>query len=86
MVEKLHAFRNDILGTLDGVGLAELIKKGDLSLQEVITATIERALLVNQDLNAFLDTDFSVDSFVKDDSVLGFFAQIPTFIKDNICW
>lgn len=84
MVEKLHAFRNDILGTLDGVGLAELIKKGDLSLQEVITATIERALLVNQDLNAFLDTDFSVDSFVKDDSVLGFFAQIPTFIKDNI--
>ncbi len=46
------AYCNDVLGTLDGVELAELIAVGEIKAVEVAEAAITRAQKVNPSLNA----------------------------------
>ncbi|MGH1346693.1 MAG: amidase [Nannocystales bacterium] len=79
----VHAFCDDVLGDLDGVALAELIARKELSAQEVVEASIARARRVNPRLNAIESERFEHAETGTQHPGSGFFAGIPTFIKDN---
>lgn len=84
MSKKVSAFSNDVLGIRDAVEIAQLIKSKKISSAEVIRAAIERAEIVNPDLNAFVlkTYDQAKNKILQDsDSLL---LGIPTVIKDNI--
>ncbi len=82
---KIHAFSNDVLADHDAVALASLLKKGDVSAQELSAAAIKRAQAVNPQLNAIqLDYFASHGKPVAAQHQHAPFAGIPTFIKDNI--
>lgn len=83
MTKTIHAFSNDVLGDLDAVGLAALIRSGDIHPREAIEAAIARARLVEPHLNAIeLDT-FEQALQSADSRPAGIFAGVPTFVKDN---
>lgn len=77
-----------MLGDLDAVGVAELIKSGDVSAREVTEAAIARAEQVNPQLNGIQIATFEQalqDSDRPRDlpSDRAPFSGVPTFIKDN---
>ncbi len=84
----VHAFCDDILADHDGVALAGLLRSKAISPKEVVEATIARANKVEPELNAI-----EVDCYERalqqaatqqtTASGAGFFAGVPTFIKDN---
>ncbi len=78
----VHAFSDDVLGYNDAVGLSELIKSKEISLHEVINASIERARKVNPTLHAIVTDRFEAALTSSKKIQEGFFAGIPTFIKD----
>ncbi len=80
--KKIHSFSNDILADLDGVGLATLIKNKAVSPTEVVEATIERAKKVEPQLNAIVTDCFEKGLAAAKQPLSGFFAGVPTFIKD----
>jgi amidase len=79
----IHAFGDDALGDSDAVDLRRRLQAGEVSVAEVTTAAIARAKQVNPQINAIeLDRfDRAVAESAKPGA--GFFAGIPTFIKDN---
>ena len=84
MSKKVSAFSNDVLGIRDAVEIAQLIKSKKISSAEVIRAAIERAEIVNPDLNAFvLKTYDQAKNKILQDSD-NKHKKIPTVIKDNI--
>ncbi len=82
MINKVHSFTDDILGNLDAVAIATLIKNKYVSVKEVLEATINRAEKVNPHINAIMTKDFkrALDKAEKNNN--GFFAGIPIFFKD----
>lgn len=82
-IKVIHAFGNDALGDYDAVALAQLIRNKEITLKEVLEASIARARKVDPTINAIEQDNFI---HVKQDStpVNGIFAGVPTFIKDNI--
>lgn len=79
-----HAFNDqDALGHHDGIGLAALIRKREVSRAEVLRAAVERARRVNGALNA-LEYD-AFESPVSPDAgtAPGPFAGVPSFMKDT---
>ncbi len=86
MVEskRVHAFRDDALGTHDGVALAQLVKSGDVSPRELVEAAIERVERVNPTLNAVelaaYEQALAAASRTQLDTA---FPGVPSFIKDN---
>ena len=80
---RVHAFCDDALGELDAVGLAQRIRSGEVSAEEVTEAAIARAGRVNPALHAIeLDTfEHARKSAAR--SKAGVFGGVPTFIKDN---
>lgn len=78
-----HAFTDDALGTLDAVGLAEALHKGELSPQEVIAASIARAERVNPQLNGIVTADYDRACKQALRPPEGPFSGIPLLIKDN---
>ena len=81
---RVHAFTPaDALSDLDAVGVAELIRSGDVSAREVTEAAIVRAQNVNPRLNGIQLATF--DQALKDSDRLadGAFSGVPTFVKDN---
>ena len=58
--EVVNAFQNDSLGSDDAVGIANKIKKGELSASLVTQDAIERAKAVNPKLNAITVENFAV--------------------------
>ena len=80
--KKIHSFSDDILADLDGVGLATLIKNKAVSPTEVVEATIERAKKVAPQLNAIVTDCFEKSLAAAKQPLSGFFAGVPTFIKD----
>ena len=65
----------------DATALADLIRRGEVTSQEVVAAAIERANTVNGKLNAICQPQFSeakVQSFPAD----GPFAGVPLLLKD----
>ncbi|MFC1854152.1 amidase family protein [candidate division CSSED10-310 bacterium] len=76
------AYRDDVLGTMDGVELALNIAQGELKRTEVIEAAIARAQKINPVLNAIVIETFE-EALNAVDGVSGPFAGVPSFIKDN---
>jgi amidase len=82
-VTRVHAYADDALGDLDAVGLAEAIRAGRRSIRDVVDAAIARTERVSPELNAIAAERF-VDARREVTSPRGgFFAGVPTFVKDN---
>jgi amidase len=50
-MSRIHAFGDDALGDLDGVGLVEKLRVGEVSSRELVEAAIARTEAVNPALN-----------------------------------
>ncbi|MEX0811670.1 MAG: amidase family protein [Chitinophagales bacterium] len=80
--KRVHGFSDDVLADLDAVALSALIKKGAIHPREVVAASIERAKKVNPSLNAVVTDRYEKGIADSNETHSGFFAGIPTFIKD----
>ena len=80
---RIHAFTDDALADFDATALAVLLKRRELSSIEVIAASVARAQRVNPSLNAIVTACYgqALGNARRDQN--GFFAGVPTFIKDN---
>lgn len=86
---RVHAFSDDALGDLDAVGLTEHLETGKVSRSEVVEAAIARIEQVSGDLNAMAHTAYDRARAVAatgagDARSTGFFAGVPTLVKDNV--
>lgn len=82
---RVHAFCDDALGDLDAVGVAEALRLGRVSRAEVVDAAIARVEKVDALLNAVAFAAYDgarVQAGQRADGA-GFFAGVPTFVKDN---
>jgi len=66
----------------DGLGLADLIRRGEVSADEVHAAALEAIRSVNERINAVADGPWDVP---LDYSADGPFAGVPIVIKDLVC-
>lgn len=80
---RVHAFTDDALGDLDTVGLVEAIQSRQVSIPEVVDAAIARIEKVNPELNGLAYADFDRARLQAKDPRGGFFAGVPTVVKDN---
>ena len=80
---RVHAFADDVLQELDAVGLVEAYGQG-LSIPAVIDAAIARAGLVDAQLGALAHEAYDRARREATDPRPGFFAGVPTFLKDNV--
>ncbi len=80
-----HAFGDDALGEYDAVGLAEELRAGRVSRREVVEAAIERAERLQPVLDAVACPayDQAREAARRPAMTAGFFAGVPTFVKDN---
>ncbi|MGZ8744317.1 MAG: amidase [Nocardioides sp.] len=81
---RVHAFGDDILGDLDAVGLVERIRSGEIAVTDVLDAAIARAERVNPELNGIAHESFDRAREEGRSPRGGFFAGVPTFLKDNV--
>lgn len=79
-VTTVHAFRDDALGEHDAVGLAEAIRRGEVSAAEVARDAAERVRTVEARLHA---VQVHIDVPAHATAAGGAFAGVPTFVKDN---
>jgi amidase len=77
------AYCNDVLGTMDGVELAELIAVGEIKAVEGVEAAIKRAQKVNLSLNAIATETFEQALIQAGQSINAPFGGVPSFIKDT---
>ncbi len=81
----LHAFTDDALGTDDATALAARLQRGDISTTDATEAAIARLQRVNPTLNGLvLDTYAEARERATNKHFEGFFAGVPSLIKDNI--
>ncbi|GAB3761417.1 amidase [Nocardioides ginsengisegetis] len=81
---RVHAFGDDALGDLDAVGLVDRIQRREVSVPEVVEAAILRVEKVDPQLNAVAYEAFDRARAEAADPRGGFFAGVPTFVKDNV--
>ncbi|MFQ3217561.1 amidase [Paraperlucidibaca sp.] len=82
--KQCHAFTtDDALGLDDAVALRVRLQRGEVSALELTEAAIARAEQVNATLNAIVLPTYDAARRNAQQSHLGAFAGIPTFIKDN---
>ena len=81
---RIHAFGDDALGDHDAVGLVEALHRGDVSIPEVVEAAIARAERVQPTLNGIAFEAFGRARAEARDPRPGYFAGVPTWIKDNV--
>lgn len=81
---RVHAFSDDALGDLDAVGLVEHLQAGKTSIPEVVDAAIARTELVADQLGAVAFADYDRARREARSPRGGFFAGVPTMIKDNV--
>ena len=79
----IHAFSDDVMGDHDATALAALIRSGDISPQEVLNAAVARAKQVEDKLNGIVTPAFDFEAPPAIAPLRGFFAGVPTLIKDN---
>ncbi|MEU9292292.1 amidase [Streptomyces sp. NPDC048266] len=75
----VHAFRDDALGEHDAVGLAEAIRRGEVSAAEAARDAAERVRAVEGRLHA-AQVHLDPPATGASDGLL---AGVPTFVKDN---
>ncbi len=81
----MHAFGADALGDLDAVALVDALRTGKVSRPELVEAAIARTQAVNPDLNGLAHENFDQAlALAYADRPHGYFAGIPTFVKDNV--
>jgi len=80
---RVHAFADDALHDLDAVGLVAAMHAG-LPVVDVIDAAIARAEAVGADLGAMAYDAFDRARAEARAPRPGYFAGVPTFIKDNV--
>jgi amidase len=78
-----NAFTDDILGVQDATSIAEGIRRGDYSAEEVVRAAVERVRRINPVINAVAAERFT-EAIAEADNVTGPFAGIPIFLKDQV--
>ena len=83
-MNRVHAFGNDALGDLDAVGLVIAIQEGEVAIAEVVEAAIARTERLQPDLNAVAYVAYDRARAEARDPRGGFFAGVPTFVKDNV--
>ena len=66
----------------DGLGLAELIRKGDVTAKEVIEAAILRAEKLNPAINAIVTPLYDYAFAQASKTLSGPFAGVPFLLKD----
>lgn len=81
---RVHAFGDDALGSHDAVGLVRALHAGEVSVPEVVEAAIARAERVQPDLNGIAHRAFDRARREAADPRPGFFAGVPTWVKDNV--
>jgi amidase len=81
---RVHAFGDDALGDLDAVGLVSRIQARTVSVPEVVEAAIARVERVDPRLNAVALACFERARDEARDPRGGYFAGVPTFVKDNV--
>ncbi|MGH1335009.1 MAG: amidase [Aureispira sp.] len=84
MKNTIHAYKNDLLGTLDATALAEHLRQKDFTAQELASCAINRAQTINPRLNAIAYADFERALQQAIQVEQGIWAGIPIFIKDLI--
>jgi amidase len=82
-VTRVHAFGDDALGDHDAVGLAAEIQGGRVGRAEAVEAAIARAEAVGPTLGAIAAESFERAREEAARPGAGFFAGVPTFVKDN---
>lgn len=80
---RVHAFSDDALADHDAVGLAEEIRTGRISATEAVEAAIARVEKLQPELNGMVCDDFERARARAAKPTSGFFAGVPTFVKDN---
>ena len=83
MGRRMHAFADDVLGHHDAVGVANLLRRGEVSTQEVMAAAIRRTESVEQ-LHALAARCFTAPRITPDTETWAPFRGVPAFIKDNV--
>jgi amidase len=81
---RVHAFTDDALGDLDAVGLIAALAAGHVSIPEVVEAAITRTEQVAPTLNALAIDCFDRARAEAAEPRGGWFAGVPTFLKDNV--
>jgi amidase len=81
---RVHAFADDALGDRDAVGLVEALHAGEVSVREVVEASIARIQQVNPRLNGLAFTAYDRGRAEAREPRGGFFAGVPTLVKDNV--
>lgn len=81
--KKVHAFTDDALGKMDATGIAESIRKKEISAEEAVEAAITRAHSVNPQINAIV-TELYDRATKEAKNVQGPFAGVPMFLKDMV--
>lgn len=81
---RVHAFADDALADHDAVGVVTAIQEGEVSIPEVVDAAIARTERLQPELNAVSYVAFDRARADARDPRGGFFAGIPTFLKDNV--
>lgn len=83
MSQRIHAFTDDALGTLDAVGVADAIKNKEVSVQEVTEAAIRRMEKVEPQLQSVVLTTLEDARSLKGVNRNGRLYGVPAFVKDN---
>ena len=81
---RVHAFTDDALADHDAVGLVEQLRSGAVSVPEVVEAAIARTEAVDEQLGAVAWRAYDRARAEASDPRGGFFAGVPTFVKDNV--
>jgi amidase len=71
---------HNLVDSHDGMGLAEFVKKGEITSAELLECCIERAEKVNPEINAIAEKLY--DTARKAIPSDGLFSGVPTFVKD----
>ncbi|WP_431816202.1 amidase [Gordonia jacobaea] len=84
-MQHVHAFRDDALGELDGVGVGAAIAAGEISAVEAVDAALDRIDAVNATLNAvaFDDRERARKRAIDTDFGAASFAGVPSIVKNN---
>lgn len=78
---RLHAFTDDALGRHDAVALAQAIRDGATTAEELAAAAAARAVQVDPTLHAVAHPTFDHPRYGRDKDAALF--GVPTFVKDN---
>ncbi len=82
MAEQVHAYDDELAG-YDAIGLAALIRAGELSRRDALESALKRVAVVDPALNAVQLLDEARAFAAANRPIAGPFSGVPTFIKDN---